>query len=164
MGSKRALYFVLCLVIAACETVSAAGKKQQPLVKVLAASVQRTLPGIPGAAIKTNYYFAVVWQSVTPPDKFYWKGDTGWWNCGVAKAHKTTPKSNSTDGYASEPITTENIRKGDTLLISASRQIKQDLQRLTKARPNTLCYTAGNTIRGQVRVKNIVRKQDLAMP
>ncbi len=165
MGPKCSLLFLLCLTTACCQTVgAAAGKKQPPAVQMLAASVQRTLPGIPGAAIKTSYYFAIVWLGAAPPETFYWKGDAGWWSCGVAKAHKVAGKGNDSEDFNSESIRTESIRKGDTLFISATRAMKQNPPGLPATRANTLCYTAGNARWGQLQVKKIVRKQDIAMP
>jgi hypothetical protein len=130
------------------------GKKSKPSIKLLEASSQRIIPGIPGAAIRTNYHFIVIWNSAQSPDKFFWKNEKDQAYCRITKI--TSIGSHSINAA---------IRRGDTLSISAlkDKEVQTPAGISSKAK-NTLFFKTKSS--GWVRypVKKISKKPDEAMP
>lgn len=135
-------FFLLIFITINTGNANAVTKKRKPDFRVVEATSQRIMPGIPGAPIKTEFVFTVVWMTNQKPLSFFWKDDTVWKNCTLSKA-------------------TEMVRKGDTLTIATTRGKVQ--QRLPQAARNSLCY---KTVSGWrlVQVKKVVQKTDAAAP
>ncbi len=154
--------FLLLLCVVYTFNASATAKRRKPDLQLLQATSQRVLPGMPGAPIITNYYFAVVWTGAKPPGMFYWKDETEWRNCKVSKAHKFVNKG--VVDYSGVPIDIENIRKGDTLIIATAKPGRSELTGMPKVGKSMLCYKTGSSNWLLFPVKSITKKPDVAMP
>ncbi|MCD6011514.1 MAG: hypothetical protein K0Q79_1376 [Flavipsychrobacter sp.] len=165
MSTKWLGTALITVALIYCPDVSAVPvKKRKPYFLLLQAESQRTIPGIPGKAIKTDYYFVIVWKETKPPREFYWK-DEAWQNCTIAKAHKNVKDDGSPAGYTSEEIVTGKIRNGDTLLIATGKGGKILPPDGIPASPkNTLWFKPGGSGWIFFPVKKITRKADIAMP
>lgn len=136
------------------DAIAVSGKKPKPSIKLLEASYQRIIPGIPGAAIRTNYHFIVIWNSTQSPDKFFWKNEKDQTHCVVSKISTHGP--NATDII---------IRTGDTLSISAlkDKEVQTPTGIPSKAK-NTLFFKTKSSAWVPYPVKKISKKPDEAMP
>lgn len=59
-----------------------------------------------------GYFFVVKWEEATPPETFFWRGESGWLNCVIEKACKKGK------GYTGKNIDLGKIKKGNTLLLT----------------------------------------------
>ncbi len=155
MNFKSILYFLLSIHLFGCANAKAiAGKKSKPSIKLLEATSQRIIPGIPGAEIKTNYHFIVVWSSPQAPDKFFWKNEKDQAYCRITKI--TSIGSHSINAA---------IHNGDTLSISAvnEKQTKAPTEVSPKAK-NTLYFKTKNSGWVSYPIKKVTKKPDEVMP
>jgi hypothetical protein len=141
-------------------------KKKLHGFKLIEAYSQRTLPGIPGAAIKTDYHFIIIWQDKNYPETFFWRGENGWLTCGISKAHKIVKKEpNVPEGmdYRTEQVLDGKIHEGDTLDIRpvAGGKFPTPAEIPVTAK-NTLFYKTGGRGWLSFPVKNIATKHDIA--
>ncbi|MDR3680391.1 MAG: hypothetical protein P4L41_10535 [Flavipsychrobacter sp.] len=114
---RRILFFVCLFVALYTNAKEPAGLKNgKPYVKVLRATVQRTMPGR-NTGVISNYDFIVVWTSKMPPASFFWRGQDGWLTCNVLKVHGAG-KKNSLDYVPDKNGMDARINKGDTLEIT----------------------------------------------
>lgn len=61
-------------------------------------------------------FFVVRWEGAGYPETMFWRGDGGWLTCRIEKAHKVNTKGKP--DYIVEELATDNIRKGDTLMLT----------------------------------------------
>lgn len=155
------------LVFVVSTGAASAKKKAQASFRLLEATSQRTLPGIPGAAVKTEYHFTVVWQDRNPPAEVYWDGEDGRLVCTVTRVHKMTKKDERgikvTEYLAGKDMTTP-VHKGDTLDFRAYASRKIEKPAGVPDVKNSLDYKAGNGGWMHFTIKTITRKPDIALP
>jgi hypothetical protein len=143
-------------------------KKVKAWFRLLEATSQRTLPGIPGAPVKTDYHFLVVWQDSKKPEQVFWNGDDGWQSCAVRRVHKVVRKDatgKSVIDYRGEKDIETTINKGDTLdfrPITGRRAAKP--AGFTGDPKNTLIFKVGENSWNQFSVTKITRMPDIALP
>ena len=169
MGLKSLICFlVLCLATPSIIHAKTPGKKKdKPNFKLIEAYSQRTLPGIPGVPIKTDYHFILVWEGTKYPETFFWRGENGWLPCKIEKAHKIVKKDHHVpDGldYRTEQAGGD-IHKGDTLELTPLAGGKFPIPpEIPKEAKNTLFFKTGGGGWLAFPVKDIVKKHDIAMP
>lgn len=163
--------YCICLLAFCVPAVAHAqskSKKKQVYFTLLEAFTQRTLAGIPGSSPATQTHFIIVWAGSKYPETFFWRGENGWLTCSIAKAHKVPKgKLNMPAGmeYTTERISGGKVTMGDTLQLTpipggkfaVPKEIPVDAR-------NTLFYKAGGSKWLSYPVKEITRKQDIAMP
>jgi hypothetical protein len=64
-----------------------------------------------------NYVLLLLWKKDEQPEAFFWRGESGWFTCDVAKAHKNLKPEPGDSWYTTEDIGAGGIKKGDTLEI-----------------------------------------------
>lgn len=142
-------------------------KKSKAHFRLIEAYMQRTMPGIPGAQVKTDYYFIVKWEAKTYPETFFWRGENGWLTCNTARAHRAGKDSHPPRGieYRTEPAAGDQVHKGDTLMlkpiVGGKFPVPAEIPADAK---NTLYYKTGGSGWLAFPVKNITKKPDVAMP
>lgn len=143
-------------------------KKSKDPIKLVEAYTQRTLPGIPGKQITTNYHFIIVWEGAKYPETFFWRGENGWLPCAMARAHKNAGKTGKMPQpveYSVEKISADQVHKGDTLelrsITGGKFPVPGDIPQNAK---NTLYYKTGGSGWLSFPVKTIGKKPDIAMP
>ncbi|NCX96636.1 MAG: hypothetical protein EBX41_09585 [Chitinophagia bacterium] len=139
--------------------------------RLIEAYTQRTLSGIPGAEPTNNTRIVVIWKGSAYPETFFWKGpEGGYFNCNSEKAHalsaslkKKYPKGID---YETEPAAGDNIRKGDTLMLTPVIGGKFPIPAQIPANAtNRLYYQTGNNGKWYyISVTKIGTKPDIAMP
>lgn len=144
-------------------------KSGSSYAKLVEASSQRTLPGIPDAAITTDYHIIIVWTNTQKPETFFWRGQEGWLPCNVNKAHAIKGKKPGTNEmqawYTSEEINFADIKKGDTLEVTPVNAGKYPTPAgISPSITNTLFFKTAKTNWLFIPAKNIIRKKDIAMP
>jgi hypothetical protein len=93
--------------------------------------------------------FVVVWEGATYPQAFFWRGDNGWLNCSMQKAHKHGKE------YTSESLTADKISKGDTLMLTPVAGGRFAIPaEIPKTSRNTLYYKMGDSKWLPLPVKN----------
>ena len=136
--------WLILLVAFTPEGAGAAMRKSSYDFRVIQATSQRIIPGIPGAPIKTEFVFTVVWLTTRKPILFFWKDEIGWKNCTMSKS-------------------AEIVKKGDTLIIATIRGNVPQI--LPKSANNTICYkTVSSSGWKLVPVKNVIQKTDAVAP
>ncbi len=159
------LLVFLCLISTA-EAKKETKKKEKAYFKLLEASAQKTVPGIPGAQPKTNYKFIIIWQGAKYPETFFWRGENGWLTCSILKAHKQKSKTKGTFGvdYKTESASGDNIHTGDTLqltpIVGGKFPIPAEIPADAK---NSLYFKTGGSAWLSFPVKNITKKPDVIM-
>jgi hypothetical protein len=156
-------YIILFLLAfpAISEGKTAAKKKTKTYFKLLEATSQRTLPGIPGAAVKTDYNFTITWLAATYPETFFWVGEGGRLPCGIRRVHKA-PEGK---GYTFENVLSRNIHKGDTLRLVPVTGGKLPVpDEIPATAQNTLYFKTVGSNWLSYPVKNIRRLPDIANP
>ena len=167
----KSIYFMLftCLIVAVDNNASAKGKKKNPKAnfKMLEAYTQKTIPGIRGAqpTIQTN--FIVIWENAKNPETFFWRGENGWQNCRMMKAHyigNQIKKMPSVPDYRSEFVIADKIHNGDTLILTPVAGGKFPIPTEIPAdAKNTLFYKTGGSIWLSFPVKEIGKKPDILL-
>jgi hypothetical protein len=161
MKSKRSLVLVgLCLMV--CVVASATMKKKpKTYFKLIEAYSQRMIPGIPGAQIKTNYQFTIVWQGIAYPETFFWRGENGWLTCRMTRKQKTA----GTGSAGSEVVMNDQVRRGDTLelvpLTGGRFAVPPEIPQSAK---NTLFFKTGGSGWLSFPVKKLTQKPDILLP
>ena len=178
-GNKKDKYFqmkmryffsllAISFVLTGIAQARTSSKKHKVYFKLIEAYIQRMLPGIPGAPPQTNYHFIIVWDAPKYPETFFWRGDGGWLTCNIVKVHKITNKSrNIPQGvdYMKENISVDQIHKGDTLELNPVTGGKFPVPgEIPSSAKNTLFFKTGGSGWLAFPVKNISKKQDIAMP
>lgn len=168
MYRKYFFCFVLIfLAICSNEPAVYAKKRTKTNIKLLEAYSLRTIPGIPGAQVQTEYHFIITWQGAKYPETFFWRGDGGWLTCSISRAHKMLNKGHNTPGgmdYSIERVTNDNIHKGDTLdlkpIPGGKFPIPGEIPNDVK---NTLFYKTGGSGWLSFPVNTIGKKPDRVM-
>ena len=160
-------FLLLSLCIAGVsEAKTPVKKKKLPVFKLIEAYSQRTLSGIPGAAIKTDYHFIIVWRGSSYPEAMFWRGENGWLTCSISEAQKIVNKEPDVpEGivYRTEQIPDGNIHAGDTLDVKPVAGGKFPIPAEIPAdAKNTLFYKTGGSGWLSFPVKNIATKHDIA--
>lgn len=136
-------------------------KKQTSYVKMIEASSQKTLPGIPGADAKTEFKFIIQWLGASYPETFFWRGEAGWLSCRILKAHKVATKGKKTVTYKTEFATGGNIHKGDLLELTPTTGGKFPIPaEIPATAKNTLFFKTAGSGWLSFEVKNIKAKPD----
>jgi len=169
---KTKYFLTIALGLLAAAPTFATGKmkkKSKEPIKVIEAYSQRTLPGIPGKQITTNYHFVIVWEGAKNPETFFWRGENGWLPCSIARAHKMGVKTKKTPpqtgDYTLERISADQIHKGDTLELRSITGGKFPVpSEIPESAKNTLYYKTGGSTWTPFVVKTIGKKPDVAMP
>ncbi len=134
--------------------------KQKAYFKLVEAYTQTTVPGIPGASHKTNYYFVIVWEGTKSPESFFWRGENGWLNCNMAKAHKI---SGGRD-YTTQVVLPNDIHRKDTLELTTFTGGKFPIPaEVTGDVKNTLFFKTGGSAWLSFPVNKIDKHDDVIM-
>lgn len=105
---------------------------------------------------RMEYNFFVRWENNMPPEAFYWRESDNWMPCLITKASKATPGKH---WEGAEKVMTENIKKGDTLLLIPQAGGKYPIPAVIPAdAKNTIFYKTANTGWMALPVKNIKEK------
>ncbi len=169
MNSKGIFIILSLAMIAGFQSVAKNKTKKvsKTGITVLEAWSQKTVPGIPRMAPKTNYHFIVIWEGKNYPETIFWRGENGWENCNISKAHKVkfdAPVKGDRQEYNTEIVTADKIHKGDTLqlvsLPGGKFTVPAEVLADTK---NTLFYKTGGSGWLSLPVKNLVKKPDIIM-
>ncbi len=165
---------LLALMIIASDSFARTGatkskKAQKGAIKLVEAYTQRTIPGIPGGKTVTETNFVIVWTSATNPKSFFWRGDNGWLNCNTLRAHKVSAKAAASMPpgiiYNTEEVPFDQIKKGDTLLLTPVKGGKYAVPAEVPATAkNKLYYQYGGSKWLSLAIDNIGKKPDIAMP
>ncbi len=137
--------------------------------KLLEAYTQRVLPGIPGGSLPdAGYHFIIVWHGTSNLESCFWRGENGWLTCNIEKAHKISPKDarNFPPGmdYRTEPVTGDEVHKGDTISLTPIKGGKFAIPKeIPATAKNTLYYKSGGSKWLAFPVKTIGKKRDIAM-
>ncbi|MCF8448244.1 MAG: hypothetical protein K9G49_00120 [Taibaiella sp.] len=118
MKLKHILSLLLICIFATGTTYAFATAKKKPKkhFKLITAytktitETEQTNPPMPGN------FFVVRWEGAGYPETMFWRGDGGWLTCRIEKAHKVNTKGKP--DYIVEELATDNIRKGDTLMLT----------------------------------------------
>jgi hypothetical protein len=170
MKMRFFLFFsFLSIVISFRAFTKTRAKSHKVYFQLLEAYTQRTLPGMRDAAPQTSTHFIIIWDDKQLPQSFFWRGDSnGWVTCNVVRAHKVTGRPiNLPTGidYMKEVITVDKIQKGDTLELTPVAGGKFPVPaEIPESTRNTLFFKTGGSKLIAFPVKNIGRKQDIAMP
>ena len=129
---KNKIFTLLCVLgvcvgLAACaqskksnKTKASSTKKSKTAYAVhLESLTERILPGRQETEPTTNVYHIVIWKSTQLPEAFYWKDNSIWTPCAVSKAHASKKKLTGELKYTTEDINVEQIKNGDTLMLTA---------------------------------------------
>lgn len=160
-------FLLIGVVVAACaQTKSQKKAKAKKVIvksdiKLLEATSQRMLPGIPGAQPTTEFRFIIIWQNANWPETFFWRGENGWMTCKMDKAHK----SKASKDYKMEFVANDQVHKGDTLSLKPIRGGKFPIpDEIPETAKNTLYYKVAGSKWLAFPVTTITRKPDVAMP
>jgi hypothetical protein len=109
---------------------------------------------------QTEYHFVLRWESNTPPESFYWRETEGVQDCMIIKATKVrdvvNKKSAREHWYSSTAIVTDQIKKGDTLLLIPQRGGKYPVpDEIPASAQNTLFYKTASSNWMALPIKNI---------
>jgi len=85
---------------------------QQPHLKLITAYTKTIPAGKQSNPPAAGYFFVVKWEESTPPETFFWRGESGWLSCSIEKACKKGKN------YTGKNIDLGKIKKGTTLLIT----------------------------------------------
>lgn len=117
--------------------------------EVIAAAVQRVLPGRKEAGILKNYTLAIKWLSSEPPSELYFKDVNTWYQCVVYKTPRDT-------------MSLSDIRKND--VVQLRTKILPGSPPLDIQQDNVIVFkTIGSKWR-LIDVTDIQRKPDIPMP
>jgi hypothetical protein len=140
------------LGITACAQSKKAGSTastSKEYVTLIKSSKQMSRDAKPGM----EYNFFVRWESNIPPEAFYWKESDNWAPCRITKASKATPGEY---WEGSGEVVTENIKKGDTLLLMPLLGGKHPIPvEISTDAINALFYKTVNSAWLSIPVKNI---------
>jgi hypothetical protein len=166
--SRFLLSFVICSVLTVNAEAKTSLKKHKTYFKLVEAYTQRIMPGIPGASPQTSTHFIIVWDAPKPPEAFFWRENNDWRTCSVVKAYKLAGKPGNLQmgiDYIKETIAMNKIRKGDTLELTPVAAGKSPAPAdVPASAKNTLYFKTGGSNWLAFPVKNIGKKQDIAMP
>ncbi len=138
-------------------------------MKLVEAFTQRTLPGIPGAQPTTQTHFIIVWLDSKYPKSFFWRGENGFLNCNIERAHKISKKEQGKFPpgieYMTEVAGGDQIHKGDTLQLTPVTGGRFPVPKeISKTAKNTIFYRVGESKWLGFSVNAIGKKTDIAMP
>jgi hypothetical protein len=158
-------YFLFLICIVSTLSIQAPAKtnckkKTNDKIRLIEATSQTTVAGIPGQQSKTAYRFIIVWQGAKYPETFFWRGDNGWLTCSMQKAHKV--KSGKGYNYTSEFVSGDGIHKGDMLELipMTGGKFPVPAEIPVEAR-NTLYYKTAGSGWLAFPVKTITKKVDI---
>ena len=163
-------FFILvsCLTLGAMVQAQSRcwGKKKDKNMKLVSAYSQKTVPGIPGAQAKTSYQFIVIWEGRHYPETFFWRGENGWLNCRMLKAHKiATGNTSDGDRYSTDFVIAATLHRRDTLELTPMPGGKFPIpSEIPTSARNTLFYKTGGSGWLAFPVKKITAKPDKLMP
>jgi len=128
---------------------------------LMESNMHRTLPGVRGAEPITEYNFIITWNSSTPPQSFFWRGEDGWLGCSVALAHK----AKGTSEYTFTDVRIDKIKKGDILKLTPMPGGKYPIPAsIPKNATNTIYFKTINNKWLGLPVKKFNRQADTIMP
>ena len=158
---------ILCLLFLVDSTVLANTKKKKENIKLVEAYTQRTVAGIPGAPPTTGQHFIIIWQGASYPETFFWRGQAGWLNCNMQKAHKLSAKAKETFNgveYSTEYLTGDQIHAGDTLQLSPVTGGRFPIPaEIPKGAKNTLFYKTSGSKWLSFPIKKLSTKRDITL-
>lgn len=166
-------FLVATIVVAftACAQTKKSSGNSSKDMKLLEATKQKLLPGVPGGEIEVKYRFVVIWKTSDKPETFFWRGEDGWLNCEVNKVHKNARHQQDQNGeelwYTSEQVSFDNVKKGDTLeLIPVTGGKFPIPEEIPETAKNTIYYKTVKTKTTwlSLPVKTIKKMPSIAMP
>lgn len=116
MNMKRFLLLALFSIVAFGTTFATAKSKKKTNLTLVTAYTntiseeEQTSPAMLGT------FIVVKWNYSTYPETMFWRGEGGWYTCNIEKAVKTGNGKNI--NYSAEFVQMDQIKKGDTLLIT----------------------------------------------
>jgi hypothetical protein len=167
-GSFRMMHYktltaalLAALSLSSCTAQKGSAKRATPgdrYARVLEATSQRTLPGMRSQQPYTDYRIVLVWEKSAPPITFYWKPADGWHDARVTR-YSPNPDSE-------QPISLQDVRKGDTLRIwsttsTAKSPVPADIP---ESATNTLFFRTAASGWLFTPVRSINALEDIAMP
>ncbi len=169
MNSKGIFIILSLAIIVSFQSVAKTKTKKAAKtgITLLEAWSQKTVPGIPRVPPRTNYHFIAIWEGANYPETIFWRGENGWENCNIAKAHKIiykAPEKGKKQEYNTEIVTADKIHRGDTLqLVSIPGGKFPVPAEIPADAKNTLFYKTGGSGWLSCPVKAIEKKQDIIM-
>lgn len=139
--------------------------------RIIEASKQVFLPGIPEGTPTEKLTILLVWKSKDAPETFFWTGNGEWVNCIVEKAHHAHLKSPKYEfgetWYTTEQVTQlSKIKRGDTLELSPIYGGKHPVPAEVTADMTNRVFTKTAKSGGWIYlpVKKIIDRPKVAMP
>lgn len=166
----KAGLFTLMLASGVAALATAGTKKTVKTTRpfhMLEAYTQNKVSGIPGGVKEEGHHFVIIWDAkANTPESFFWRGESGWMNCIVEKAHKLTKAELKTapsgSCYSMADVEAENVKKGDTLMLTPLRGGKFPVPaEIPASAKNTLYYKVAGGKWKPFPVKNITKKKDI---
>ncbi len=162
--------FVMCGFAAA--DVSAKGgrlKSHKHDLKLIEAYSQKTVPGRRESPAEISINFIMEWRAKTYPETMFWRGEGGWQTCRMLKAHKMELGAGSKpivgSGYRVEMADGNNIKKGDTMMVTPMVGGKFPIPKeIPNEARNTLFYKTGGSEWRPFVIDTIIKKRDILAP
>lgn len=128
---------IACLALSLSSLAQSGPAAHLKLVSAYTKSIPQSKQTNPPAA---GYFFVVKWEETTPPEAFFWRGESGWLNCMIEKAYKKGKN------YTGKNIDLGKVKKGTTLFITPVTGGRFPVPaEIPEAAKNTLYYkTAGS--------------------
>jgi hypothetical protein len=145
-------------------------KKAAPAanVRITEATSRRTVPGRKEGDIHTEYRFAMVWNSSTPPTSLFFRPDAkSWMAVQVARPERTPMFPGSADYRTLERlINPKDIHKGDNIIITTRHEHGSQLVPLSiRSMPTqSLYYQTKGSGWKTIKVPNLTKLPDIVLP
>ena len=143
--------------------------KSKPVIAIIEAYTQRTLPGRKEGKIQEATHVIAVWKGEFHPGNVYWENNGEIIPCNIFKVHKNNqpskPRFPAGVDYFQDNVPVNQLQKGDTLdFVAGMTTAKQIPADIPKNLNNCLLFQDIKDKYLIFAVPNLSRKRDIAMP
>lgn len=167
---QKAALLVTLLCVNCLTTYAQKVKSGTSYAKLIEASKQTFLPGMPGTEPTEDLTLLIKWANKQLPETFFWRGEGGWTECAIQRTHKIPNKSPKYEmgetWFETEDIKSlSNIKPNDTLKLIPVYGGKYPVPKeITNDMKNRIFFKTAKSGWMYLQVKSFIKRPNVAMP